>query len=460
MEAKITETNKAIAETAEQVLKPKLRGELLFPNGQGYDKARTLWNIMIDRHPAMIVRCAGTADVIEAVRFARANGLVLSVKGGGHSFSGKSVCDGGLVVDLSLMRSVWVDPLSKTARAEAGALVSDLDHETQAFGLAVTAGVVSHTGIGGLTLGGGQGYLMNRYGLTIDNLLSADVVLADGRFVKASATENEDLFWGIKGGGGNFGVVTSFEYQLHRVGPDIIGGMLLYPMDHAKEVFEFYAYFSMNSPDEMSVAASLLTLPDGTGAIGLVAGWVGDVDEGQRQLEPLRTFKKPMLDLISVQPYVQLQKSLDAAMPHGWLRHGKMGYISEFKEEFIDIVLKHAEQLSPYSLILFNCMKGAVTRVASDKTPFPYREPQWYFDIIPQWTHPSQTAGHIQWARSFWEEAEPFTRGTAVNFFSIDDGTDRVKLAYGENYERLAQIKQKYDPDNFFAMNNNILPER
>ena len=449
----------SLAKEAVEELIAKLRGELLLPEEEGYDKARAIWNGMIDKRPALIVKCAGPSDVIQAVKFAQKHELLLAVKAGGHSFAGRSVCDGGLMVDLSRMRGVRVDPVKKTARAEAGALLSDLDHETQAFGLAVTAGVVSHTGIAGLTLGGGQGYLMNKYGLTIDNLHSVDIVLADGRLVTASETENEDLFWAIRGGGGNFGIVTSFEYQLHPVGPMVVGGMLLHPIEQAREAMRFYREYAMNTPDEMSVLAGILTLPDGTKAFAFVVGWMGEIEEGLRQLEPLRKFREPMADLINVIPYTQLQKSFDAGVPHGMHRYNKMGYLPDLSDEVIDIVLKHTEQISPYSVVLFNCMKGAVTRVAPEKTPFPYRKNQWYFDITPQWLDPAEADAHIAWTRSFWAEVEPYTRGTAVNWLSEDDGTERVKLAYGPNYKRLAQLKHKYDPTNLFKLNNNILPD-
>ena len=449
----------SLASEAVEELKQKVRGEILLPQEDGYDKARAIWNGMIDKYPALIIKCAGPSDVIQAVNFARQHQLLLAVKAGGDSFAGRSVCDGGLMVDLSRMRGVRVDPLKKTARAEAGALLSDLDHETQAFGLAVTAGVVSHTGIAGLTLGGGQGYLMNKYGLTIDNLLSVDMVLADGRLVTASETENSDLFWAIRGGGGNFGLVTSFEYQLHQVGSMVVGGMLLYPLQQAREALHFYREYAMNTPDEMSVVAGIPTLPDGTRAFAFVVGWMGDIEEGLKQLEPLRKFKEPIADLINVIPYTQLQKSFDAGVPHGMHRYNKMGYLPDLSDEVIDIVLKHTEQISPYSVVLFNCMKGAVTRVAPDKTPFPYRNKQWYFDITSQWTDPAEVDEHLFWTRSFWAEVEPFTRGTAVNWLSDDEGADRVKLAYGPNYKRLAQLKHKFDPTNFFRLNNNILPD-
>ncbi|WP_373493501.1 FAD-binding oxidoreductase [Aquiflexum sp.] len=441
-----------------EAFKSTLRGELILPEEEGYDQSRSIWNGMIDKYPAMVVKCAGPSDVIAAVNFAREHNLILAVKAGGHSFAGRSTCDGGLLIDLSNMKGIRVDPVNQTARAEAGALLADLDHETQAFGLAVTAGVVSHTGIAGLTLGGGQGYLMNKLGLTIDNLLSVDMVLADGRYMKASKTENEDLFWAIRGGGGNFGVVTSFEYQLHKVGPEVLTGMMLYPLDQAREMLQFYRDYSMNTPDEMTIVAAIFTLPDGLKVFALVVCWAGDLEEGKKQLVPLREFKSPMADMIAPVPYVQLQKSLDAAVPHGMHRYNKMGYLPALDDEVIDIIVSNTEEISPYSMVLFNVMKGAVARVGPEETPFPYRGKQWYFDITPQWLDPEEADHLIAWTKNFWKEVEPHTHGTAVNWLADDDGLDRIKVAYGPNYSRLAKLKHKYDPENFFRLNNNILP--
>ena len=447
-----------LSKTEVEAFKSSLRGELILPEEKGYDQSRTIWNGMIDKYPAMVVKCAGPSDVIAAVNFAREHKLILAVKAGGHSFAGRSTCDGGLLIDLSNMKGIRVDPVLQTARAEAGTLLGDLDHETQAFGLAVTAGVVSHTGIAGLTLGGGQGYLMNKLGLTIDNLLSVDMVLADGRYVKASKTENEDLFWAIRGGGGNFGVVTSFEYQLHKVGPEVLAGMMLYPLDQAKEMLKFYREFSMNTPDEMTIVGAIFTLPDGLRVFALVVCWAGDLEEGKNQLVSLREFKPPMADLVAPVPYAQLQKSLDAAVPHGMHRYNKMGYLPSLNDEVIDIIIRNTEEISPYSMVLFNVMKGAVTRVGPEETPFPYRGKQWYFDITPQWQVPNEADHLIAWTKSFWSEVEPHTQGTAVNWLADDDGLDRIKVAYGPNYSRLAKLKHKYDPENFFRLNNNILP--
>lgn len=442
-----------------ETFKTSLRGQLLLPGEEGYDQARAIWNGMFDKWPTLIVRPVGVSDVIQAVKFARAHQLLMSIKGGGHSFAGKAVCDHGLMLDMSLMRSIHVDPKNQTAWAEAGALLSDLDHETQAFGLATTAGVVSHTGIAGLTLGGGQGWLMNKYGLTIDNLLSVDVVLADGNFVKASKSENEDLFWAVRGGGGNFGVITSFEYQLHKVGPQVLAGMLIYPLEQGKEVLQFYREFSMNTPDEMSVIAALGSLPDVGKVVILAVGWCGDLAAGEEVLKPLRSFMTPMADTVAPVHYVQLQKSFDLMFPHGMHYYAKMGYITEMQDNFIDTIIYHMQQFpTPNYFVMFNAMKGVLTKVAPEATPYPYRRKQFYYDSMAQWTDVHENEIHIQMLQKLWKDTLSFTEGTAINFLGADDGTDRIRAAFGANYERLVALKSKYDPENFFRFNNNIVP--
>jgi FAD/FMN-containing dehydrogenase len=436
-----------------------LRGRLLEPDDAGYDEARKVWNGMIDRRPALIARCAGVSDVIRSIEFARTHGLLVSVRGGGHSFAGTSVCDDGLMIDLSLMRGIRVDQERHTARAEAGALWSDLDHETQMFGLATTGGTVSHTGIGGLSLGGGQGWLMGMHGLTCDNVLSVDVVTADGRLLTASERQNADLFWAVRGGGGNFGVATSFEYQLHHVGPMVLGGMVLHPIAHARDVLRFYADFSRNTPEELMTLAALLTLPDGTPAVALVVGWFGDRQDGDRRLKPLRDFGTPIADMIGEIPYRQLQTTFDAAVPHGMPRYLKMGYVPELRDALVDVIVDQmARNTSPFSVCLLNVIKGAVCRVPPDATAFWHRGASWHLDIVAQWTDSAAAEQHIGWVREFWKHAEPFTQGASVNFLGADDGAARVKASYGGNYARLVALKQQYDPANFFRMNTNIVP--
>jgi FAD/FMN-containing dehydrogenase len=381
------------------------------------------------------------------------------VKCGGHNFAGLSVANGGLMIDLSLMRDIEVDPIGKTAKAGGGVLLGELDKATQAYKLATTSGTVSHTGIGGLTLGGGQGWLMNKYGLTCDNLISAEIVTADGNIVKVSASENKDLFWAIRGGGGNFGVVTSFEYKLHPVGPDIIGGMIIFPISSARKVLQFFREYSMSTPDEMTLMAGILCLPDGTQAIAIAAGWIGDAEEGKKLLQPIKEVDVPIADMLGEIPYLQLQTLFDAAVPHHMPRYAKMGYMPELSDEVIDVVIDQSlKHTSPYSIVLFNTMKGEVSKVPPDATPFFYRKPQWHFDIVAQWTDRSEEGKHIGWARNFWSSVAKYTTGASINFFGTDDGQDRVKSSFGTNYERLAAIKAKYDPNNLFRLNANIVP--
>jgi FAD/FMN-containing dehydrogenase len=448
-----------IESTAIENLKQSLRGRVLTPGQEDYEKARKVWNAMIDRYPALIIQCAGASDVIKSVRFAIEFNLPISVKCGGHNFGGLSVCDDGVMIDLSNMRSIRVDRFAKRARAEGGALLMDLDKETQAFGLATTSGTVSHTGIGGLTLGGGQGWMMNKYGLTCDNLISVDIVTADGQLLKASHVENADLFWAVRGGGGSFGIVTSFEYQLHRIGPVILGGLILYPIKDAKKVLEFFREYSMTTPDELTMMAGMLCMPDGTPVIALGAGWMGNIEEGNAVLKPLREFGEPIADMIGEIPYLQLQSIFDAAVAPGISRYGKMGYMQEVSEEFITTVIDYWNaRTSPYSIVLFNTMKGEVCRIPQDETPFFHRHKQWHYDLVAQWTDSAEQERHIKWVRDFWNETEGYTNGASINFLGLDEGSERVKLSFGSNYERLAKIKAKYDPGNIFRLNANIVP--
>jgi FAD/FMN-containing dehydrogenase len=440
-------------------LKASLRGELLLPQDAGYDEARTVWNAMIDRHPALIVRCMGAVDVISAVNFARTHNLLVSVRGGGHNVAGNAVCDGGLMIDLAPMQGIRVDPEQRTVRVEPGVLWSDVDRETQAFGLATTGGTVSHTGVAGLTVGGGMGWLMSLHGLTCDNLLSADVVTAGGRLLTASETENADLFWAIRGGGGNFGIVTSFEFRLHPIGPMVMGGMILYPLDQAKEVLQFYREFSRTTPDELTAFAGLMTTPDGLPVVAIILGWFGPLEEGDKQFEPVRTFGSPLADLTGPLPYRQLQKMFDDAAPFGIHRYWKSGYFQELGDDLLDMIIEHTvAKTSPFSVVILFHMHGACTRIDPAEKAYGLREPQWDFDIITQWTDPAEADQHIGWTREFWHAVEPFSRGVYVNHLDADDSQLRTRAAYGDNYERLVAIKTKYDPTNFFRLNNNIVP--
>jgi FAD/FMN-containing dehydrogenase len=449
-----------IEEAAVEDLAAGLRGLLLRPDDGNYDEARKVWNGMIDRRPALIARCAGVADVIAAVRFARTHGVLVSVKGGGHNITGNAVCEGGLMIDLSPMKSVRVDLAKRTARAEGGLTWGEFNRETQAFGLATTGGVVSTTGIAGLTLGGGLGWLMGRHGLSCDNLLSADIVTAGGEFLTASATEHPDLFWGLRGGGGNFGVVTSFEYQLHPVGP-VLAGMVIHPIDKAREVLRFYRDFCRSCPDEMLAAASLMTSPEGAPVAVIIVSYIGDIAKGEAAVAPLRRFGSPLADTIAPTSYAQLNTLFDAAVPYGGVqRYWKSSFLKELGDDLIEVfVERSAKFLSPMSMVLFFHMHGAATRADPNGTAFGLRQDQWDYDVISQWNDPAEAPGHIQWTRNFWNAVEPFATGEVyVNHLDAEEGTTRIRAAYGRNYDRLVALKNSYDPTNLFRLNQNIKP--
>jgi FAD/FMN-containing dehydrogenase len=437
-----------------------LRGRLLQPGDGGYDEARRVWNGMIDRRPALIARCAGPADVRAAVRFARDHRLLVSVKGGGHNITGNAVCEGGLTIDLSPMKSVRVDPARRTARAEAGLTWGEYNRETQAFGLASTGGVVSTTGIAGLTLGGGLGWLMGKHGLSCDNLLSADLVTAEGEFLIASAEQNPDLFWGLRGGGGNFGVVTSFEYRLHPVIP-VLAGMVLHPMTQAKKVLQFYRDFARSYPDEALAAAALMTSPDGAPVVAIIASYIGDIAAGERVLAPVRKFGSPLIDTIAPTSYVALNTLFDAAVPYGGVqRYWKSSFLKELGDDLLDIMVACAASMrSPMSMVLFFHLHGAAARVHPQETAFGAREDLWDYDVISQWTDPAETSSHIRWTRDYWTAVEPFASGEVyVNHLDAEEAT-RIRAAYaGGNYDRLVALKNKYDPTNLFRLNQNIRP--
>jgi FAD/FMN-containing dehydrogenase len=436
-----------------------LRGQLLRPGDETYERARKIWNGMFDRRPALIARCAGAADVIAAVNYARESGLPVAVRGGGHSFPGHSVCDGGLVIDLSPMKGLRVDPAARTARAEPGVRWLEFDHETQAFGLATTGGTVSDTGIAGLTLGGGLGWLSNKHGLTIDNLLSADVVLADGRLLTASASENADLFWALRGGSGNFGVVTSFQYRLHRVGPTIVGGMVLYPLSQAKEVLRFYRGFSKTAPDELTLYAGLITTPDGVTVVALVACYCGPVDKGTEVVRPLKSLGSPALDVLGPMPYLAQQRLFDGGFPTGASYYTKADFLADLSDEAIDVFVEYAAtKPSPMSGILVQTTLGAAARVAPHATAFAHRRLPYAPVIVSAWLDPAESAKNIAWARECWTALHAHAGGGVyVNDLGPDD-EDRIRTGYGANYERLAALKKKYDPENFFRLNPNIKP--
>jgi FAD/FMN-containing dehydrogenase len=454
-----TATAARIADAVVEEFKTGLRGRVLRPGDETYDGARRLWNGMFDRWPAAIVRCAGTADVVRAVNFAQRQRLPLAVRGGGHSFPGHSVCDGGLVIDLSPMNGIRVDPVARTARAEAGVKWLDFDHATQAFGLATTGGTASDTGIAGLTLGGGLGWLSSKHGLTVDNLISAGVVLADGRFVTASATEHADLFWGLRGGGGNFGVVTSFEYQLHSVGPMVLGGMVTHPLAKAKEVLRFYREFNKAAPDELTTYAAFLTPPGGETVVALVCCYSGPVDKGEEVVRPLKVFEAPAQDKVGPIPYIELQQMLDEGLPTGAHYYVKGHFLADLTDAAIDVFAEHvATKPSPLSAVLVQTVRGVAGRVPPDAMAFAHRRLPYAPVIVAQWLEAVDAEKNIAWARDFGRALQGFAAGGVyVNDLGHDD-TDRVGAAYGANYERLAVLKKKYDPDNLFRLNPNIKP--
>jgi len=435
-----------------------LRGALLCSGDDAYDPARKIWNGMVDRRPALIARCSGAADVIRSVNFARAHGLQVAVRGGAHSFPGHSVCDGGLLIDLSAMKSIRVDPAARRARAEPGVKWIDFDHETQAFGLATSGGTVSDTGIAGLTLGGGLGWLSSKYGLTIDNLVSADIVTAEGRLLTASAGENPDLFWALRGGGGNFGIVTSFEYQLHSVGPTVVGGMIAYPMSQAKAVMRFYNDFTKTAPDELTTYAGFVTPPGGDTVVALFCCYCGPLESGEAAIRPFRSLGTPVHDALGPLPFVAQQQIFDPGFPAGSYYYAKAGSLADLGDEAIDILIEYAAtKPSALSGLVVQTVFGAASRVAPDATAFRPRAFPYAPIIVSQWLDPAQTSENVAWARDCWGALQPFAGGVYVNDLGEND-EERVPTAYGANYQRLAALKKKYDPDNFFRLNPNIKP--
>ena len=446
-------------ETDVENIKSDLRGEMLRPSDDSYDDARKIWNGMIDKKPALIVRCAGVADVISAVKFSNSHNLLVAVRGGGHSFAGHSVCDGGLLIDLSPMKAVRVDPVHRTARAEGGVKWGEFDRETQAFGLAITGGQVSDTGIAGLTLGGGLGWLMRKHGLTSDNLLSVDIITADGRFLTASADENADLFWGVRGGGGNFGVVTSFKYQLYPLG-QVLGGMVLHPMEKAQDVFKFYQEFTTTAPDELTSAAVLLHSPEGAPAAGIAVCYSGPLEQGEEVLRPLREFGPPMSDMIGPMPYTALQMMLDQAALPGRRYYATADFLTGLGEDAIHTLVEHfAAVPSPYSVVLVIRLGGAVSRLPKGETAFFHRDAAYHLDIISAWLDPIDDQKHSRWTRELSGACKPFASGGVYVNSLGEEGEDRVREAYGtDTYERLVTLKKKYDPRNLFRLNQNIKP--
>ena len=471
----VEETAK-LDEAAVRDLENSLRGELVRPRGElirpedpSYDEHRKVWNGSIDRFPALIARCAGVADVISALRFARRTGLETAVRGGGHSFPGLSVCDGGIVIDLGPMKGIRVDPEARTVRAQAGVVIGELDRETQAFGLAVTGGIVTHTGISGLTLGGGIGWLMRKHGLTIDQLVSVDLVTAEGELVRASRDENADLFWGVRGGGGNFGIVTEFEFRLNPVGPIVMAGPVFWAMEDSPELLRFYRDWIAEAPDDLMTilihrkAPPLPFVPTelhGKPVVAVACCYAGSVEEGEKVVRPLKEFGSPVLDLCEPKPYLAHQAMFDPTFPHGRWYYFRACDVTELSDEVIDITVDHASRISsPLTAFPIWQMGGAVARVDDDETAFSGRAAGHTFNISGTTDAVEGFAEEREWVRNFWSALEPYHTSVYTNFL-MDEGEERIREAYGaDKYDRLKALKRKYDPDNFFRLNQNIPPQ-
>jgi FAD/FMN-containing dehydrogenase len=448
-----------LSEPAIQKFRESHRGQTLRPGDPDYDAARTVPNAMINRRPALIARCSGAADVLACVRFAREHDLLVSVRGGGHSIAGKAVCDDGLMVDLSTMKGIGVDPARQTVRAQTGLKLGEFDRETQAFGLATTQGVVPTVGIAGLTLGGGWGHLHGKYGLAIDNVISADVVTADGRLLTANATENPDLFWGLRGGSGNFGIVTSLEFRLHHLSA-VFGGAVFYPAAQAKEVLHFWREFAEDSPDELVTQGGSFNLPDGVPVFGIAGCYCGAVSEGEKALKPLRTFGSPVADAFGPLSYLQMQGMFEPFFPPGRQIYTKSNFFRSLSNEAIDVLVRYVgKSPSPYTFAPFiEHWHGAATRVPVTDTAFPHRQYAWNFFAWSMWLNSFESEKNKQWTRECWEALRPFLVSSSYGNYVADESEAIAREAYGPNYERLVALKNKYDPTNFFRMNHNIKP--
>jgi FAD/FMN-containing dehydrogenase len=446
-----------------------LRGTLLTPTSAGYDTARTVWNAMIDRKPGAIAECLGAADVASAVRFARKHDLLVSVRGGGHNIAGSAVCDGGLMISLARMKSIRVDPASRRAWVEPGNTLGDVDRETQAYGLATSTGINSTTGIAGLTLGGGFGWLSRKYGLTIDNLVSADVVTAEGQLVRASTEENPDLFWGIRGGGGNFGIVTAFEFSLHPVGPEVLSGLIVHPISAAADVLRFYRDFCAKAPDELTVLVVMRKAPPlpflptevhGTEVLVLAALYSGPMADGEKALAPLRAFGKPIADVIGLHPFAGFQTAFDPLLTPGARNYWKSHDLLSLDDGLLDTLLEYTATLpSPHCEILLAQMGGATKHVPADATAYRHRDAAFILNVHGRWENAASDERCVAWCRSLFDSARPYATGGVYVNFMTEEEAQRVEAAYGSSYQRLVKLKRKYDPQNVFRLNQNIPPE-
>ena len=463
-----TEPQAPLDDRAVDELARGFEGELIRRRDAAYEERRRIWNGSIDRKPALIARCAGADDVAAAVRFARQHDLTVAVRSGGHSFPGHSVCDDGLMIDLSLMKGIRVDPEARTGRVQGGVLLGELDRATQEYGLAVPSGIVTHTGVSGLTLGGGIGMTMRKYGLTVDNLISADVITADGERVHASDNENPDLFWGLRGGGGNFGIVTGFEFRLREVGPTVVAGPVFWRMADSPKVLRFYRDWVADAPDELMTlvvhrkAPSLPFVPQelrGEPIVGVVCCYCGPVEEGKRVVKPLKEFGSSVLDVCEPKPFTDQQAMFDPSFKHGWWYYFRACDVADLSDEIIDITLEHCLRIkSPLTAFPIWQRGGAVARVAEDETPFAGRQAGFTFNLTGFTETAEGFEDEVQWVRDFWSALEPHQTSVYVNFL-MDEGEERLQRAYGvDKYRRLKELKRRYDPDNFFRLNQNIAP--
>ncbi len=460
METRVTNLDgQTIAETAIHDFKMSLRGKLLRPGTEGYEDARKIWNANIVKYPSLIAKCTVVADIVNSVNFARKNNLLVSVKGGGHSIPGLGLCDGGLTIDLSSFKGISVNPLEKNVRAGAGVTWGEFDHETQLHGLATTGGEISTTGISGLTLGGGNGWLNGMFGTSCDNLMSADIVTADGSLLTANSDQNKDLFWGLRGGGGNFGVVSYLKYKLHPIGK-VLGGFVGWHLGHTAEVLEFLRDFVKELPDEVGkIGAEVITTREGLSLVIVRPGYFGPIEEGEKLLAPVRGLARPLYNTLRPMTYETLQSQRDPYWPWGRHNYFKSGFVDELTDEVIETFCAHTRSVpSPYSQIAVEFYHGAHSRVRTDETAYPHRQTAWNLAIGGSWQDASQSEKNINWVRAFWKDAEPLASGGVyVNFMSAGED-DRTKVAYGKNYDRLVSVKNRYDPTNLFRVNENIKP--
>jgi FAD/FMN-containing dehydrogenase len=465
----MTMTETSVPAAAVDDLRANLRGQALTPHDAGYDEARKVWNGSIDRYPGLVVRCAGVSDVRAAVRLAVEHGLPVAIRGGAHNVAGSGTCDGGLVLDLSPMRSVRVDPWARTASADPGLLWRDLDRETQEFGLAVTGGIVSTTGIAGFTLGGGIGYLHRSFGFTVDNLLGADVVTAGGDFVRADADTNPELFWALRGGGGNFGVVTRFDYGLHQVGPMVQAGLIMFPAADLRAVVAGFRDVMLAGPDELGLFVVLRRAPAapwvpeavrGEPVVVVLGCYAGSPEAGERAMAPLRDFAEPVADLLTVRPYTQFQSMLDGSWAPGFGNYWKAEYLTGIPDAALDVLAEYLDRItSPLSDFKFPMLGGSIARVPPDATAYAHRGAPFALNINSRWADPAETQRHAEWTRGLWEDMRPFSFGGVYVNFMGDEGEDRVRHAYGPGtYERLVAVKDRYDPQNVLRLNHNIRP--